>query len=144
MNLSETDRLVELAAAGGPTSLERLLYMHFDRFLAHIRSCMPRHLSRTEDADDVLQLWEELWADESTASRKLSREEAFQALHISLARLPVAYRQAVELHYFQDKSVADMAQVMQRSPGAIRGLLDRGRQRLRESLERTADWLESR
>ncbi len=48
--------------------------------------------------------------------------------------LPEDYRQAIELRCFAGKSLAETASIMQRSPRAIQGLVDRGRKKMRAAL----------
>lgn len=53
----------------------------------------------------------------------------------SISRLPERQREAVVLHYIEDLSIAEVAQAMERSRGAVRILLHRARSRLRGLLE---------
>lgn len=80
-----------------------------------------------------LQAW--LIADQSSPSGNLQREE--QALHLSaaLAKLPDAQREALMLRHFHGKSLAEIAQHLERSHAAVAGLLKRGLQQLRTQLE---------
>jgi RNA polymerase sigma-70 factor (ECF subfamily) len=69
-----------------------------------------------------------------TPSRQAVRIETEQAVRVSVAALPEDQRAAVNLHHLEGKSIAETAQSMHRSPGAIRGLLRRARQSLRQLL----------
>ena len=91
--------------------------------------------------DSRLQLLDILAGDESTASRQMSRKESMQALHVSIAELPEDYRLVVLLRYFEGRSLAEIAEELGRSEGAVRGLLDRARAKLRDAMGRASQWL---
>lgn len=50
--------------------------------------------------------------------------------------LPRAQREVVALHYLEDFSIGEVAELTSRTKGAVRILLHRGRQKLRQVLER--------
>jgi RNA polymerase sigma-70 factor (ECF subfamily) len=52
----------------------------------------------------------------------------------ALLQLPDEQRRAIEMHHLQGKPLAEVAQVLQRSKGAVAALLYRGMQQLRASL----------
>lgn len=58
---------------------------------------------------------------------ELQRKEARQVLHEILAGLTPDQQEALRLQYQEELSVAEIAQVMRRSPAAITGLLQRAR-----------------
>jgi RNA polymerase sigma factor (sigma-70 family) len=62
-----------------------------------------------------------------------SRERA-RLLHEELNRLPNRYRQPLVLFYLEGKSHEEVAQELECTPGAVRGRLERGRERLRARL----------
>ena len=53
----------------------------------------------------------------------------------AVARLPVRQREAVVLRYVQECTIEEIADKTERSPGAVRVLLHRARQRLRKEYE---------
>ena len=61
--------------------------------------------------------------------------EARGAVWSAVAGLPVKQREAVVLRYVQDCSIDEIADRTDRSPGAVRVLLHRARQRLRREYE---------
>lgn len=93
------------------------------------------------ETDSCLQLLDILAGDQSTASRQLSRKESSQALHVCIAELPEDYRQVILLRYFEGLPLAEVAKELGRSEGAIRGLLDRARAKLRDGMGRASQWL---
>ena len=77
-----------------------------------------------------------LASDQTTPSERAIRSERVLDLANALQKLPQDQRRAVELHYFQGRTIAQISDVLKRSPAAIGGLLHRGLKRLRASLDR--------
>lgn len=78
---------------------------------------------------------EECLASEASApDRRAIRNEELLRLARALARLPDDQRRAVELHHLQGYPVAEVAQVLGRSGGAVGALLVRGLKRLRQQM----------
>jgi RNA polymerase sigma-70 factor (ECF subfamily) len=71
-------------------------------------------------------------AAQSSPSQQAVRNEELLALAAALARLPADQREAVELHHLKGQPLAEVAQQMSRSKGAVAALLFRGLKRLRE------------
>ncbi len=67
---------------------------------------------------------------------RLEEKEASAALKAAMARLPQAQREALMQFYFQDFDVARIAASMDSTEQAVRSLLKRGRQALRNQLQR--------
>lgn len=76
-----------------------------------------------------------------TASALLAREEAACAVQVAVAALPTDQREAICLRYFEGRSLDETAARMQRTTGAVRGLVDRAKQALREALDRASLYL---
>jgi RNA polymerase sigma-70 factor (ECF subfamily) len=96
---------------------------------------------RDEQPSSIADLVEILSAGSSTPSRCLARREGVRAVQVAMAGLPDDYRQAIRLRYLENRSLSHVAQAMHRSPGAIRGLLDRAKQKLRAALGRSSLYL---
>ncbi len=79
------------------------------------------------------RLDELLAADEPSPSQQAMRSERAVQLVQALDGLPDAQRTAIELHYFEQKSLAGIGEQIERSPTAVAGLLRRGLKKLRES-----------
>src|SRR5262249_36796688 len=73
-------------------------------------------------------------AASSSPSQHAVRHEHLHRRAAALAELPEDQRTAVELHHFQDWSVAEVAGHLGRTEAAVAGLLRRGLKRLRELL----------
>jgi RNA polymerase sigma-70 factor (ECF subfamily) len=85
-----------------------------------------------EASSSRLEVW--LEADQSSPSQKAMRQEQLLLLADALTQLPPGQRQAVELHHLQGCPLAEVAQHMDRSKGAVAALMFRGLKRLRELL----------
>jgi RNA polymerase sigma-70 factor (ECF subfamily) len=79
-----------------------------------------------------------------TPSQSMARREAIQAIQVAVAGLPPEYREAIRLRYFDGYTLEEVAALMQRTTGAVRGLLDRAKKKMRDSLERASRYLSSR
>ena len=80
-----------------------------------------------------MEAW--LGAEQSSPSERVERNEQLLRLAGALARLPDDQREAVTLHHLQGWSLSDLAKHLDRSEGAIAGLLHRGFKKLRELLQ---------
>jgi RNA polymerase sigma-70 factor (ECF subfamily) len=98
-----------------------------------------RDVAREQSLDAALQdsacsLQVLLGTPPSSPSEQAMRHEDFLALARALEQLPEDQRAVVELHHLQGRSVADIAQALERSEAAVAGLLRRGLKRLRQLL----------
>jgi RNA polymerase sigma-70 factor (ECF subfamily) len=97
---------------------------------------VDRERSLEQSLERSSQRLEQLLAsDQSTPSEQLERSEQVVLLASAVASLPEKQRQAVELHYFHELSVAEIATQLQCSVDAVGGLLHRGTVNLREKLK---------
>lgn len=110
----------------------------------------PKHggdLQRVADCprDDsrILSLWDWIVATDTSPPSAAVRGEAVQALQVALAALPDDQRLAIQLQHLEGRSVEEAAAAMGRTPGAIRGLVHRGKLELVAALGRASQWLKS-
>jgi RNA polymerase sigma-70 factor (ECF subfamily) len=73
-------------------------------------------------------------AHASSPSEQMLRQEQLLRLSAALAQLPEDQRRALEEHYLQGSTVAEVALAMGRTERSVAGLVRRGLQRLRELL----------
>ena len=90
-----------------------------------------------EQSSHRLEAW--LTAEQSTPSQQAVRNEQLLDLAEALTQLPDDQRQAVELHHLQGHSLAEVAEEMARSKGAVASLLFRGLENLRRRLNPEED-----
>jgi len=69
-----------------------------------------------------------------TASRSAVRRETAREVQAHVATLPEAERDALMAYYLGGQSLAEIGDEMRRTPGSIKGLLDRARKRIRALL----------
>jgi len=92
----------------------------------------------------IMGLIELLCDRHDTPSRSAARREAVRAVQIGMAGLPDDQREAIRRHLLEGSSLAETAAAMDRTPGAVRALIHRGKQRLREAMGRASWWSSSR
>jgi RNA polymerase sigma-70 factor (ECF subfamily) len=85
-------------------------------------------------AQSSARLEELLQTKGASPSEQVLRHEELLQLSTSLTRLPEDQRQALELHYLQGCTVAEVAEQMGRSERSVAGLVRRGLHKLRELL----------
>ena len=100
--------------------------------------------TREQGGEPSKDLIEMLAGRGHTPSKSLARREAIQAINVALAGLPDDHREAIQLRYFEYHSLEETAEIMGRTTGAVRGLLDRAKKKMREALERASLYLSSR
>jgi RNA polymerase sigma-70 factor (ECF subfamily) len=88
------------------------------------------------DDASVHDLVELLSAGSHTASRSAMRHEAVEAVRVAITELPEDYLQAVQLCLIKGMTVKETAQIMERSPQSVQGLIDRAKRKLRATLGR--------
>ncbi len=99
--------------------------------------------ARRADGDRVSSLSDlvELLSDRGdTPSQVVAGREAARAIRVGLAGLPDDQREAVSLRYLDGRSVQQVADDMDRSPDAVRGLVHRAKRALRDTLGRSSRW----
>ena len=93
--------------------------------------------SRTSRIDLVQQLSDR---DGVTASQLANSKEVVIAVNVGLATLPEEQREAIKLHYLEQRSLKSTASAMQKTDGAVRGLLHRAKRSMRDVLGRSTRW----
>jgi RNA polymerase sigma-70 factor (ECF subfamily) len=89
-----------------------------------------------EESAHRLDAW--LAAEQSSPSEQAVRHEQAARLAEALTALPELQREAVVLHYLQGCKIDEIARKLDRSAGAVAGLLYRGLQQLRSVLRDTS------
>lgn len=77
-----------------------------------------------------------------TPGSAAARIEAVAALNSALDELPSDERRAMRLHVLDGKSLDETAIALNRSPGAVRGLIHRAKRRLRDWMHSSSRWFD--
>lgn len=80
-----------------------------------------------------------LAAEQSSASKKVMRDEQLLTLSAGVTSLSDDQREAIILHHLQGYTLKQLAEHLQRSESAVAGLLHRGLQNLRKTLATEED-----
>jgi len=90
--------------------------------------------------DSYVTLVERLGQTSATPSRHVARHEAAAVIDAALDRLPPDYARVIRLYDLQNREIAEVADEMQRSAGAIHMLRARAHERLRDLLGTETDF----
>lgn len=105
---------------------------HLDRDMHRDKRDVRREQSMEQKlAQSSMRLEGLLAADQATPSQVAVVGENLSSLVVAVERLPDDQRIAIELHYLQGLKLAEVAEVMEKTTGAIAGLLHRGMKQLR-------------
>ena len=63
-------------------------------------------------------------------------EERYRQLYLAMEKLKAEYRQVLYLKYFEDMTVSETATVLKKSERQVSDLIYRGKQSLKETLEK--------
>ena len=63
------------------------------------------------------------------------QEDDYREVYAAVLSLPAKYRAVIHLHYFEDLSVAEMAETLELPEGTVKSQLSRGRALLRDMLK---------
>lgn len=83
-------------------------------------------------------------SDSSSPSELMQRDELVSAVREVIANLPTAQREAVQKHYIDGQSVGSTAKELAKHEGAVRGLVYRAKQKMREAMGNTSRWFQKR
>lgn len=69
------------------------------------------------------------------AAAEIGVEDDYREVYAAVLSLPAKYRAVIHLHYFEDLSVAEMAETLELPEGTVKSQLSRGRVLLRDMLK---------
>lgn len=108
---------------------------HLDRDLHRDKRDIRREQSMEQKlAASSMRLEGLLAGDSPTPSQNVAFGESVIQISEAIARLPDAQSDAVRLHYLEGMKLSEVAETLEKSPGAIAGLLHRGMKTLRKEL----------
>jgi RNA polymerase sigma-70 factor, ECF subfamily len=103
------------------------------------------HLDIQRLASESLDgVWDWVFAESDSPERPARRREEREAVQVCLARLQREQREAAIAFYFEHRTTQEIAERMNRSPGAVRELLRRARANLAKDLGTASKWLSAR
>lgn len=132
----EPEDLVQDALLRAYESLERFEWRGPESLFSWIASIVEfriRDVSRAARRQPQLPLEIDPAGDAITGSRRLRREERFERLERALECLSGDHREVIRLACIRKVSVSEIAQHLHRTPGAVRHLLLRALEKLRDS-----------
>ncbi|SMP50296.1 RNA polymerase, sigma subunit, ECF family [Neorhodopirellula lusitana] len=108
---------------------------HLDRDMHRDKRDVRREQSMEQKlAQSSMRLEGLLSADQATPSQVAVVGENLSGLVTAVERLPDDQRHAIELHYLEGLKLAEVAEALGKTTGAIAGLLHRGMKQLRAEL----------
>ncbi len=125
--------------AGEPTS--RLIEAEANRLVATYADTILRvsytYLHSTQDAEDICQevLLKALGRTKGFESAEHELEARAEGILERVMALPLEYREAIYLHYYEGYSIKQIAAIVHASESAVATRLSRGRSKLRPALE---------
>lgn len=103
------------------------------------RSAFNRRRSDVPDLEQLCQEKAETEGECSPEETVLRRERAGTVLE-AVWRLPVKYRDVIHLFYYEDLSVNEIAEILERKTSTVTSQLTRGREILKKSLKEEYDF----
>lgn len=108
---------------------------HLDRDMHRDKRDVRREQSMEQKlAQSSMRLEGLLAGDSPTPSQNVMIGEHVIKLAAAVDSLPEAQAMAIRLHYLEGLKLAEVAQAMDKTPGAIAGLMHRGMKTLRETM----------
>lgn len=98
-------------------------------------------LAQTSSVVDLIDM---VCHESHAPDSSVAHREAAQAIHIGVANLPDDQRRVIRERFFEGKTVEEIATGMDRTTGAVRGLIHRAQKNLAEAMGRASQWLSSR
>lgn len=100
-----------------------------------IKVCRNTYLDSVVDHRRKRELTEDIIDESEQAVDKIIRDERHQALYRAISLLPVPQREVVLLFYFEDLSVKQIAEAVNKTLDNVKVLLYRARENMRKILE---------
>ena len=102
---------------------------------------MPARPPANADHSSLVELAALLSDRGDSPSQLAARDEVVQAIQVGLSSLPDDQREAVRRHFVERQNYVAAAQAMGRSPEAVRSLVYRAKQSLRDFMGRSSRWI---
>lgn len=89
----------------------------------------------------LVDLFKDVCDDSSSPSVRAQNKEAIAALQIAIASLPTDQQEVIRLNCLEQRPVEQIAAATGRTEAAVRGLIHRGKQNLRDAMGRASQWM---
>ena len=94
----------------------------------------PRSLDLLLDSHDFDVRNKESFEEErARIEKELKDHNDFIQVQKNLERLPVKYQEVIALKYFEEKSIKEISEIVDKKEGTIKSLISRGLQKLKDS-----------
>lgn len=133
----------------GPNSFLNWVFTILDHKIIDVRRAAHRQIraiARETPADTLgpsasyLNLLDYVYCDSETPSRAARRDEAVGALLTCVSALNISHREVLELRFLQGMAVADVAQALGKTDGAVVALTKRALDALRKSMDQMGEF----
>jgi RNA polymerase sigma-70 factor (ECF subfamily) len=101
----------------------------------------PARTTGSSDHSSLVELVALLSDRGDSPSQVAARDEVVQAIQVGLSSLPDDQREAVRRHFVDRQNYVAAANAMGRSPEAVRSLVYRAKQSLRDFMGRSSRWI---
>ncbi|MFJ7738371.1 sigma-70 family RNA polymerase sigma factor [Lysinibacillus sp. NPDC097287] len=88
---------------------------------------------------NVLQFLTPFWSNEKSAEQEVMKQQQFQSLKQAVMGLPIHYREAIILFYYEEFEAWEIADLLGVSQNTVRTRLRRGKDLLRSKLSSQAE-----
>jgi RNA polymerase sigma-70 factor, ECF subfamily len=99
--------------------------------------CLETELTRSEMVPFSLR--GDLRDEILNAQERVSRNAAFFRVLAELLKLPDKYQEVIVLHYLEEKTVPEIAEILGKRQGTVKSLISRGIRKLRTVMGRAQD-----
>lgn len=87
--------------------------------------------------EDIHLVYEEGIETEKAALAKAFREnKEFMVIQQQLLRIDIKYQEVISLRFFEEKSIKEIAEILNKNQGTVKSLLSRGLDKLRSLVEK--------
>ena len=94
----------------------------------------PRSLDLLLDSDEFdIRNTESIEEEKAKIEEELKAHNDFVLVQKQLEKLPVKYQEVIALKYFEEKSIKEISEILDKKEGTVKSLISRGLQKLRES-----------
>lgn len=98
------------------------------------KSISLEHLTENQGLEPVSP--QELEEEFIEAQEKLERHKEFLAIREQTGKLPIKYQDVIALRYFMNKSVKEIANILEKPEGTVKSLLHRGLEKLKNQVSK--------